>query len=59
MTADDIRANVSVCLACKRVGGRNRGSKNDFRVFSCESCAMCARMKGPASEKGSVASEGA
>lgn len=35
----DINLAVSVCPACKRAGGRSRGSKNDFRVFSCESCA--------------------
>jgi 2-polyprenyl-3-methyl-5-hydroxy-6-metoxy-1,4-benzoquinol methylase len=39
MTPDDINVDVSVCPACRRVGGRNQGSKNDFRVFSCESCA--------------------
>jgi len=30
---------VSVCPACGQAGGRSRGRKNDFHLFSCESCA--------------------
>jgi SAM-dependent methyltransferase len=39
MTPDDINFAVSVCPACRRAGGRSRGSKNGFRVFTCELCA--------------------
>ena len=28
-----------VCPACGPAGGRSRGRKNDFHMFSCESCA--------------------
>lgn len=30
---------VRVCPACGHAGGRSRGRKNDFPLFSCESCA--------------------
>ena len=39
MTPGDINLDISVCPACKQAGGRSRGNKNDFRVFSCEACA--------------------
>jgi len=37
-TPNNINLANSVCPACGQAGGRNRGSKNDFRVLSCEAC---------------------
>lgn len=39
MTTGDTNFDASVCPACRQAGGRSRGRKNDFHVFSCESCA--------------------
>lgn len=38
MTADIPNSGGSACPACAHVGGQSRGRKNDFYLFSCESC---------------------
>jgi SAM-dependent methyltransferase len=39
MAPGNINFEVSVCPACRQAAGRSRGRKNDFHLFSCESCA--------------------
>lgn len=39
MAPDNTNFEDRVCPACGQAGGRSRGRKNDFHLFSCESCA--------------------